>query len=182
MILRDIARARENIQKSLAGVSTAAGDPRLAPAPPGGAADPPPVPLGLFPSEQSQGEVCGAVFLPGLGPGPRPPQETPARPCRASHLLAGAHGSPSCRPVPPACSPPRSTPRLASAARTPPSQAVTSPDRWWVHRVLSSNQRIGPARPPGPTRGQSRTGLCPWEVAGLLSTFLAIGAHAPSGT
>lgn len=34
VILRDIARARENIQKSLAGVSTAAGDPRLALAPP----------------------------------------------------------------------------------------------------------------------------------------------------
>lgn len=93
VILRDIARARENIQKSLAGVSTAAGYPRLALAPrtPSGAADSSPSAVDILPLEQSQGEVCGAVFLPGHGPGPRPPQETPAHPCRASRLLAGAH-------------------------------------------------------------------------------------------
>lgn len=84
-----------------------------------------------------------------------------AVPLTCSLMLTGSPSCPACsrahacRPFLPACSPLRSAPRLASAARPPPSQALTSPDRWWVHRVSSSNQRTGPARLPGPTWGQS---------------------------
>lgn len=97
-----------------------------------------------------------------LGPGHhRRPLLILAVPLTCSLMLTGSPSCPACsrahacRPLLPACSPLRSAPRLASAARPPPSQALTSPDRWWVPRVSSSNRRTGPARLPGPTRGQS---------------------------